>query len=48
MDMAGLGRRLNATAHYIAALESCNASPTVLMPENLAAALGVTLRVELG
>jgi len=43
-----LGRQLNATAHYIAALESCDASPTVLMLENLAAVFGVTLRVELG
>jgi len=43
-----LAARLNVTAYCISAIESGATSPNVIMLEKLAAAFGVTLRVELG
>ena len=45
---AELGRALRATAYFVAELEAGLHSPSVKMLEELAAAFGVGLRVELG
>ena len=46
-SQADLARKLNVTTLYINKLESATSSPTILMLENLAAALGIGLQVEL-
>jgi len=47
-SQANLAKQIGATAHFVHALETGNESPNVIILENLAAAFGVTLRVELG